>query len=275
MNAEAIVVIRGGGDLSTGIAMRLHRSGFDVLVTEIEQPLAVRRLVSLAQAVFDGSVHVEDLEGRMVSGVDEIRQAFRDRVIPVLIDPELKILQDIQPLALVDARMRKKPPKEGLELADFIIGLGPGFTAGVDCHVVIETNRGHMLGRVIRAGSAQADTGVPGTIGGLTAERVLRAPVDGVLKARKQLGDLVQKGEVIAEVAGQPVCAPFDGALRGLIHDGLAVRAGLKVGDVDPRGEALYCALISEKALAIAGGVLEALLSEADIRLALGGVRAA
>ncbi len=265
-----LIFLRGGGDLATGVAARLFHSGFDVVVAEIEQPLAVRRLVSLSEAVYKKEVLVEDLQGRLVPGPAEALSALKDGVVPVLIDPRAESCRELNPLALVDCRMRKQPPEEGPDPASFVIGLGPGFIAGSNCHAVIETNRGHYLGRVIWQGSPAVDTGVPGKIGGQASLRVLRAPVDGVLREKAELGTLVTEGELIAEIDGMPVQAPFDGALRGLLRDGTAVSKGLKIGDVDPRGDTAICRLISEKSLAIAGGVLEALLSQPRIRAALG-----
>lgn len=268
--SSRLVCLRGGGDLATGVASRLRHSGFDVVVTEIGQPLAVRRLVALSEAVYEGTVTIEDLTGKLVASASEAAAAVEKGVIPVIVDPDASICKALEPLAVVDCRMRKKPPDEGTDLAPLVIGLGPGFRAGVDCHAVIETNRGHYLGRVIWEGTAQQDTGKPGKIAGQTTGRVLRAPVDGVLEEKAELGTLVKRGQVIAEVAGEPVRAPFDGALRGLLRGGLEVREGLKIGDVDPRGDLTICSLISEKSLAIGGAVLEALLSQASIRAALG-----
>jgi len=268
--SDKLVVLRGGGDLATGVAARLFHCGFDVAVTEIAQPLAVRRLVALSEAVYQQQVTIEDLTGRLAGDALRALEMLDAGIIPVLVDPGAASCRALQPLAVVDCRMIKAAPDSGMDLAPLVIGLGPGFTAGVDCHAVIETNRGHYLGRVIREGTTEPDTGVPGKIGGQTGRRVLRAPVDGLLVERAELGTLVKEGQVVAEVDGQPVRAPFDGALRGLLHGGLQVRQGLKIGDVDPRNDAGICTVISEKSLAIAGGVLEALLSQPEIRAALG-----
>jgi len=264
------VLLRGGGDLATGVAARLFHCGFDVAITEIAKPLAVRRLVALSEAVYIKEVTIEDLHGMLVETPDQALETLSERVIPVLVDPDAESCTELMPLAVVDCRMLKKPPERGMDLAPFVVGLGPGFTAGEDCHAVVETNRGHYLGRVLWKGASEKDTGVPGKIGGQTSRRVLRAPVDGVLQEKAELGTLVKEGEVVAEVDGQPVRAPFDGALRGLLHSGLTVKKGLKIGDVDPRGDAAICSVISEKSLAIAGGVLEALLSQPEIRKKLG-----
>ena len=261
--------MRGGGDLATGVAARLHRCGFAVVVTEIAEPRAVRRLVALAQAVYAGSVTIEDLIGQLVADRDDIWGSWEQGKIPVVIDPPAEIRHALAPIALIDARMRKRPPEIGLDSAPFVIGLGPGFSAGVDCHAIVETNRGHSMGRVLWQGSAQADTGVPEAVAGHDVDRVLRAPGAGILSAIVPLGSIVVSGDMIARVNGEPIVAPFNGALRGLLHDGLEVRKGEKLGDLDPRGEVSFCFRISDKSLAIGGGVLEALLSQPFIRARL------
>lgn len=260
------MVIRGGGDLATGVAARLHRCGFHVLVIEISHPLAVRRLVSLAEAVYAGQVEIEDLQGRLVHQPSQVYEVFKRGQIPLLVDPTASILEQISPVSVVDARMRKKPPESPANLTDFTIGLGPGFIVGEDCHAIVETNRGHQMGRVLWEGSAEEDTGVPEPVTGYDVERVLRAPSYGKLLGRVPLGSIVLQGIVLAEVDQTPLLAPFYGALRGLIHDGITVHKGMKVGDLDPRGDPLICNQISDKALAVGGGVLEALLSQSEIR---------
>jgi xanthine dehydrogenase accessory factor len=260
------ILIRGGGDLATGVAFRLHQTGFAVAVTETERPLAVRRLVALAEAMYSGKVTIESLRGVRVSDLAGIRSALRDGAVPVIADPEASLLSSWDWAAMVDGRMRKRPPEIGLSAAPMVIGLGPGFTAGKDCHAVVETNRGHHMGRVYWEGTAQADTGIPETVKGYDVDRVLRAPADGALTALVGLGQVVQNGDTIAMVDGHHVNAPFDGALRGLIHDDLPVHKGMKIGDVDPRGEPSFCFQISDKSLAVGGGVLEALLSRPEIR---------
>jgi len=184
----------------------------------------------------------------------------------VIADPEARSLSSGDWIALVDGRMRKRPPELPLSAAPLVIGLGPGFTAGKDCHAVVETNRGHHMGRVYWDGSAEADTGVPESVHGHDVDRVLRAPAEGVLVSSVSLGEQVHRGEIIATVDGHQVAAAFDGVLRGLIHDGLAVHKGMKIGDLDPRGETSYCTQISDKSLAVGGGVLEAMLSSSEIR---------
>lgn len=266
----ALILIRGGGDLATGVAARLHRSGFDVVITEIEKPRAIRRLVALAEAVYAQAVDIEDLHGLLVPEPMAAGAAIEEGHIPVLVDPDCDCRESLSPVGLIDARMLKKPPEMGIEAAPTVVGLGPGFEAGVDCHAVVETQRGHHLGRVFWQGSVAEDTALPEPVSGYDVERVLRAPTDGKIRTRSELGIILQKGELVAEVDGKPVLAPFKGALRGLMHDGLAVQLGEKVGDLDPRGETAYCSEISDKALAVGGGVLEALLSYPRVRESLG-----
>ena len=257
---NTLCVVRGGGDLATGVVHRLHHAGFPVIVLELDQPRVVRRMVSVAQAIYDGGISID--------GLQAIRYDFfgaavlaRGGDIPVLSDPDGDSISTLQPPILIDARMCKQPLDTKIDSARFVVGLGPGFVAGVHCHAVIETNRGHDLGRVIWKGAAQADTGKPESVMGFEADRVLRAPTAGVLRAQKEIGDLVRKDEVIATVNGQNIIALFDGALRGLIHDGIVVAANEKIGDLDPRCDPRYCFTISDKSLAVGGGVVEAVLS--------------
>jgi xanthine dehydrogenase accessory factor len=263
-------MIRGGGDLATGVAARLHRCGFDVVVLEIEKPLAVRRLVSLAEAVYSGEVDIEELQGRRIESVAFVESALEEGVIPILVDPLAESRHQLEPVVLVDGRMRKTAPEIGMEAAQLVIGLGPGFTVGHDCHAVVETNRGHHMGRVYWEGSAEPDTTIPEGVANYNLDRVLRSPAAGMFEGKMKLGSIVSEGEVIAVVNGVPLQAPFPGALRGLLHNGLDVETGTKVGDLDPRGEASYCYQISDKSLAVGGGVLEAILSRHEIRALLG-----
>jgi xanthine dehydrogenase accessory factor len=260
------VLIWGGGDLASGIAMRLNRVGIRALVVEMDQPRMVRRSVSFAQAVYDGDTRVEDIPGKLVTSPVEAEKCWEKGIMPVIVDPQLTLIKAFPPLALVDARMRKKQVPLSLDLADLLIGLGPGFIAGKNCHAAIETNRGHFLGRALWEGASEAHTGIPGTVLGYDRERVLYAPADGKLKAFKNIGDSVKKGEPILSVNGVNVLAPFDGVLRGLIHESVRLRRGMKIGDVDPRPEPFRCWTVSEKALAVGGGVLEALLTGDLIR---------
>jgi len=256
------VLLRGGGDLATGVAYRLHKCGFPVIVTELPRPLVVRRRVSLATAVLEGEITVEDLRGVRVASAAAAWALAMTGAIPVLPSPEWPPAGDVRrPAVLVDARMTKRNIDTAIDQAPLVIALGPGFVAGVDCHAVIETNRGHRLGRVIWRGPAEPNTGTPGIVGGKGRERVLRAPVAGVVAWHKEIGDRVREGEPLGDVAGQVIAAPFDGIVRGLIAPGTAVPAALKIGDIDPRDDASAPFTISEKALAIGGGVLEAVLS--------------
>lgn len=282
------IILRGAGDLATGIAYRLHQAGFPIMAFELPWPLVVRRRVALASAVQDREVTIEGMIGRRVSSLAEASQGAYAGFIPVLVAPELPdgfsemlkfLLSDlvgtwpnestdtvnflsgqIVPI-LIDARMAKRNIDTRIDQAGLIIGLGPGFTAGVDCHAVIETMRGHRLGRVIWEGSALPDTGSPGRIAGKGLERVLRAPVDGIVSWQREIGDRVQTGETLGSVDNQAIMAPFDGFIRGLISPGSQVPRGLKIGDVDARNAQSACFTISDKSLAIGGGVLEAILA--------------
>lgn len=260
------VLVRGGGDLASGALIRLVRVGFQVLLLELPHPICVRRMVSFAQAVYDGQIRVEDVTARRIDRFEQAAGVWSAGALPVLVDPQAAAIDAFRPHVLVDARMRKQPPELGIAAAPLVIGLGPGFTAGADCHAVIETNRGPFLGRVIWDGPAEADTGIPEGVGGKRAERVLRAPQDGVLHSRAMIGDRLPAGAVVADVGGQAITAPFAGVLRGLVQDGVAVQAGEKVGDLDPRGDPRLCWLVSDKALAIGGGVLEAVLAYPPFR---------
>jgi len=242
------------------VAYRLHRAGMQVVVTELSQPTVIRRAVSLAEAVYEGQAVVEGLRARLVQDAREARRALAAGVVPVLIDPQADITTQLRPRVVVDARMAKRNLGTRLDEADQVIGLGPGFVAGRDVHAVIETARGHHLGRVLLVGEAAPNTGVPGTVGGQSARRVLYAPADGAFHALKRIGDPVAEGDVVAQVDDRPVQALLSGVLRGILHDGLAAHRGMKVGDIDPRGVRDYCFTISDKALAIGGGVLEAIL---------------
>jgi xanthine dehydrogenase accessory factor len=269
--SDSLIVIRGGGDLASGVALRLHRAGLNLLITERQQPLAVRRLVSFGEAIYRGQFTVEGVTARFVNKTMEVPEIIQRREIPVLTDPNCESILSPgspfhEPLVLIDARMTKQPPELGLEVASLVIGLGPGFVAGQNCHAAIETNRGHYLGRVIWQGAPEADTGIPGTVARHQEDRVLRAPIDGKFSAKVEIGSLIKSEQLIAEVSGKPIIAPFDGILRGLIHDGISVQQDTKVGDLDPRSDSRFATLVSEKSLAVGGGVLEALLTRPKIR---------
>lgn len=261
------VLVRGGGDLASGVALRLHRAGWQVLITELAHPLAVRRYVSYAQAVYDGEIQIEETHALRVANLVEAENAIHAGKIAVMVDPEAAILAQFAPHVLIDGRMRKKSPERNfLNDIAFLIGIGPGFTAGMDSHAVIETNRGPFLGRVIWKGPAQEDTGIPERIGEFRIERVLRSPAKGVIETVVDIGARVKKGDVVARVGGRQVTAPFDGVIRGLLMAGMEVGPGEKIGDVDPRGDPRLCWLVSDKALSVGGGVLEAILSWQPVR---------
>lgn len=264
------VLVRGGGDLGSGAIYRLHRAGFPVILAELEAPLCVRRAVCFASAVLEGHIAVEGITARLVSGWDAVGATLQRGEVPVVVDAAGEALAALTPTVVVDARMAKRNLGTTRADAPLVVALGPGFEAGVDCHAVVETNRGHYLGRVYWKGSAEADTGVPGRIGGVASRRVLRAPAHGYVLARKAIGERVHAGEVVAEVDGHTVSATIDGVLRGLIHPRVPVHPGLKIGDVDPRAQREHCFTISDKSLAVGGGVLEAILSSTALRDKLG-----
>jgi xanthine dehydrogenase accessory factor len=255
-----IILIKGAGDLATGVAVRLYRCGFKVVMTEIPNPLMVRRSVSFGEAVYATQVEVEGVLARLVSNISDVHLSLGEGIVPVLVDPQADCRAELLPIALVDAIMAKSNLDTRITDAPCVIALGPGFSAGVDCHAVIETNRGHSLGRVIYTCSAEPDTGQPGSIDGKTEERILRSPIQGMVEGKATIGDRLIEGQTVALVNGQPVKTQIAGILRGLIHSGIFVPAGTKIGDVDPRAEPAHCQQISDKAFAIAGGVLEALL---------------
>jgi xanthine dehydrogenase accessory factor len=266
-----VIVLRGGGDLATGVALRLHRCGLHLVVFEVARPLAVRRLVAAAEAVYAGSIAVEGMVARRAVDMAEAMAAIAAGEVPVLVDPDAASLSQWRPAAMIDGRMRKAPPETRLDAAPLIIGLGPGFTPGLNCHAVVETNRGHYMGRVLWDRPAEADTGRPEPTGGQAESRVLRAPAAGTIEGAVPLGSLVEAGALVARVGGRELRAPFRGALRGLVHDGVSVRAGDKIGDLDPRADVRYCFEVSDKALAVGGGVLEALLASRQTRSAILG----
>ena len=254
------VVVRGAGDLASGVIYRMHSSGFQVIVLEAEKPTHIRKSVSYAQAVFDGEITIEGVTGERAVNPVEAEEILKKGNIPVLIDPEGLSIYEFKPEILVDAIMAKKNLGTRKDTAPVVIAIGPGFKAGIDVDAVVETKRGHFLGRVIWDGEAQEDTGVPGNVLGYTNERVLRATAPGLFLPAKQIGEAVKKGDVVATVNGHSVKAQIDGIIRGMLNEGLEVTAGYKVGDVDPRGDVSYCRYISDKALAVGGGVLEAVL---------------
>jgi len=254
-----LVIIRGGGDLATGVAVRLFQAGFSVMILEVEQPTVIRLPVSFARAVYEGKAVVEDVEAVLIPSWRKAEDIIKKGKIPVLIDPKGNYIEKISPTVIVDAILAKRNLGTRIDQAPLVIGLGPGFTAGKDVDVVIETMRGHNLGRVYYQGQAAPDTGVPGEVGGESKRRLLRAPAEGKIVPLHQIGDLVKAGEAIAEVEGVPLKAEISGVLRGLIYPQSRVTKGMKVGDIDPRGIREYCFTVSDKARSIGGAVLEAI----------------
>ncbi len=254
-----LVVVRGAGDLATGTIIRLHNAGYKIIALETEKPTVIRRNVSLASAIFDGECTVEGVKGIFAKDISAALSIVDDGNIPIMIDSDGTAIRALRPRFVVDAILAKKNLGTTRDMAELVIGLGPGFTAGDDVDVVIETKRGHTLGSIIKKGSAIANSGIPGIIGGYGKERVIRAENNGVFKCKSFIGDIVKKGDIIAYVDKTPVLATLNGCLRGLLHDGLSVTTGFKIADIDPRGEEVDYKTISDKARAIAGGVLEAI----------------
>lgn len=255
------VIVRGGGDIASGTIQKLHRAGFQVLVLEIDKPTTIRRKVAFSEAVYDGTCEVEGLKAVLVSSEEEIMKAWAEGNIPLAVDPKGSLIEVMEPMALIDAILAKKNLGTTKDMAPITISLGPGFKAGLDADVVIETMRGHNLGRLIFEGYAQKNTGSPGIIGGYDIERVIYSPYEGKIQNLKEIGDLVEAGETIAIIDGQQIKVSIPGVLRGIIRDGFEVKVGLKIADVDPRlDQVKNCTTISDKARAIGGGVLEAIM---------------
>ena len=253
------VVIRGGGDIATGIALRLWRSGMAVCLCEIPAPTAIRRTVCFSEAVRLGETEVEGITARRC-GIEEVPDLLEQGIVPVLVDPAGESIPLLAPDVVVDAILAKRNLGTAMDMAPVVIGVGPGFTVGADCHAAVETMRGHYLGRALYEGSPLENTAVPGLIGGYAGERVLRAPADGVFRAAREIGDQVRAGDVAGYVGDVPMVCTIGGVLRGILPDGTAVHKGMKSGDVDPRCEVSHCFCASDKALAVGGGVLEAIL---------------
>ena len=254
-----LVLIRGAGDLASGIALRLHHAKMQVVMTDLPRPTAIRRTVCFSQAILFGTMAVEDVTAKFAASAEEVPAILAEGCIPVLADPECKCLEALKPDVVVDAILAKRNLGTKITDAPCVIGVGPGFTVGLDCHAAVETMRGHTLGRVITEGSPLPNTNIPGLIGGFAGERVLRAPAEGIFRQILQIGDSVKQGDVAGTVNGEPMLCQIDGMLRGILADGTPVHKGMKAGDVDPRGEESYCYLVSDKALSIGGGVLEAI----------------
>lgn len=263
-----LVIVRGAGDLATGVVYSLYKAHFKVIILETQHPSAIRRKVALSEAVYDGKTKVEDIEAVLVKNYEEALNIIANKdykEIPILIDPNCEILNHIKPTFLIDAIIAKKNIDTNKSMAKYTIALGPGFTAGKDCDIVIETMRGHNLGRIYLEGEAIPNTGIPGNIGGKEAERVIHASSDGIIENIKNIGDFVREKEVIAYINNDnkkiEVIAPFEGLLRGIIRDGFKVRNGLKIADIDPRkSEYDNCFTISDKARNLGGAVLTAMM---------------
>jgi len=255
------VLIRGGGDMATGVGVKLFKCGFPVVITEIERPLVVRRTVSFAQVIYEGECIVEGVKAKRVCGYDEVKDCIKCGEIPVIVDPKCAILDQLKPTILIDGTMVKNNIGTGIDDAKIVIGLGPGFTARKDVDAVIETESGHYLGSVIFEGAASLDTGIPCNIEGHALDRVFRAPCDGVLRNKVDIDDIVSLGQILCEVDGVLVKSQIAGVVRGILKDGLTVEQGLKLGDIDHRGDVKYNYVVSDKMRNIAGGVLEAIIT--------------
>ena len=262
-----LVALKGAGDLATGVIHRLVRAGFPVMATELPQPTVLRRTVAFAESVTSGEMMVEGVTAQRANSREDIQEALKNGLVPVVVDPDGILLKQMHPTVLVEATLSKHNSGITTASAPIVIALGPGYEAGKDAHAVIETNRGHNLGRVYLDGNAEPNTGVPGTIAGYSSERLLRAPCAGMIYGIRQIGDTVQAGETVAFVKANaasnddmPVIAAISGILRGLVRNGLVVSPGMKIGDIDPRAVREHCFTISDKSRAIAGGVLEAVM---------------
>lgn len=256
-----VVIVRGGGDIASGAIQKLHRSGFRVLVLEIENPTSIRRTVCFSEAIFNGEMEIEGIKSVIADNYEEILNIWNENNIPVAVDPRGLWIDRIKPVAVVDAIIAKRNTGMNKNLAPVTIAVGPGFEAGIDVDIVIESNRGHNLGRLIFKGTADENTGSPGNIEGFTIERVLYSPCVGIFKSSHKIGDIVKKGEAVASVNGENIYAKIDGLIRGLIRNDTMVTEGFKVGDVDPRVNQINnCYTISDKARTIGGAVLEAVM---------------
>ena len=259
---DKMILVRGGGDLATGVIHKLHQSGYQVLILECDRPSAIRRHVAFCEAVYDGTAEVEGVVCRRITENDirtQCRKCWAQGEIPLLTDTHGKYIRELEPEAVIDAILAKKNLGTRISDAPLVIGIGPGFTAAGDCHFVIETQRGEHLGEVIREGSAIPNTGIPGNIGGYTVERLLKASADGIMHPVARIGDVVKKGQIVARCGDEPVYARLHGIVRGMLQEGVPVKKGLKIGDVDARIEGKLCYTISDKARKIGNGVAEAI----------------
>lgn len=256
-----IVILRGGGDIASGVAHRLFKAGFKVVITEIKKPTAIRREVSFCEAIYRGEIEVEGVKAILCDSIEDLKKIIEEGSIPVIIDPNCDLAYSLKPKAVVDCILAKKNLGTKRDMAPITVGLGPGFYAKKDVDLVVETNRGHFLGKVIEEGKAIENTGIPGNIIGFTSERIIRASNDGVMKSFVKIGDIVKEGDLICTTGETEVIANIGGVVRGLLKEDLFVKKGMKIGDIDPRGIVDYTYTISEKARAVGGGVLEAIMS--------------
>lgn len=258
-NRKEQVVVRGAGELASGVIFRLFREGYNVVALEQQNPCCVRRYVCFAEAVYTGEIEIEGVKGKPARDPDEALMLAESGIVSILVDPEAELLKNLKPDILIDGRMLKKDIDVSKDMAELVVGLGPGFFPGNNCHLAIETNRGPDLGKVLSDKSPQKDTAIPAPVNGFTTERVLRAPVDGIIKPKNEIGDLIKKYDIVAEINGTLVKSEINGVLRGICRDGLNVERGQKIGDIDPRGKKELCYKISDKAKAIADGIAKAL----------------
>lgn len=255
-----LIAIKGAGDLATGIACRLHRCGFQIVCTDIEKPTTVRCTVAFSRAVYDGAAAVTGVTARLAKDAADARRVIGEGEIPILIDPEYKEAKKLEPAVLVDAIIAKKNIGTKITDAPLVVGIGPGFTSGVDCHFCVESNRGHDMGRTLYEGSPEPDTATPGNVGGFSGERIIRATADGIWHPVVKITDVVEKGQLVAYAGEEPVYANMGGIVRGMLPEGTPVNKGLKSGDIDARCKLENCFTPSDKANAIAGGILEGVL---------------
>lgn len=260
-NKDDIIIVRGGGDIASGAIQKLYRSGFKVLVLETETPSAIRRKVSFCEAVYEKEIEIEGIKARLVANDEDFQDCWDNDIVPVMIDSRGKVIERLKPLAVVDGILAKQNFGTKRSMAPITVALGPGFSAPEDVDIVIETMRGHNLGRIIEEGRASENTGVPGIIAGVGIERVIYSDYSGVITNIEKIGNVVEKGDVIAVVGGNEIYASISGVLRGIIRDGYKVKKGLKIADIDPRiSEKDNCFSISDKARNIGGTVLESIL---------------
>ncbi len=255
------VLIKGAGDIATGIACRLHRCGFEIIMTEISKPTTIRKTVAFSQAVYDGHMIVEDIKAVLATSIAEVEQTLKAGDIAVVVDPMVEGLEQYQAEVVVDAVLAKRNIGTKKDDAPLVVAIGPGFVAGEDCDVIIESSRGHFLGRLIYDGPALPNTAIPGDIKGYGIERLIRATAEGIFHPACKIGDIVEFGQVVAYCGTTPVLAGLSGMVRGMLEEGLTVRAGMKCGDIDPRHNPEFIHTVSDKARAIGGSVLEAIIS--------------